>query len=171
MTSFLNFYALKYDYASYFLDDLEMALLTSRQDEDDVKVKAFSLVLRDAIKIWFQGLSADKKSNWNTLKEAFLAKYVTDNTPEKLWQSLTFLQQDSVGSYSAYKAQFLKLWSEWEASLPEGEKAPNFLQKERFLAGLSPVLQEKVRSKFPDSFDEARQMAKAKDRKMLFQSG
>ena len=76
-----------------------------------------------------------------------------------------------MGSYSAYEAQFLKLWSEWEASLPEGEKAPNFLQKERFLAGLSPVLQEKVRSKFSDSFDEARQMAKAKDRKMLFQSG
>ena len=56
------------------------------------------------------------------------------------------------------------------ASLPKGEKAPNFLQKERFLAGLSPVLQEKVRSKFPDSFDEARQIVKAKNHKMLFQS-
>ena len=91
MTSFSNFYGLKYKNASYFLDDLEMALLTSRRDEDDVKVKAFSLVLRDAAKIWFQGLSADKKSDWNTLKEAFLAKYVTDNTPKKLWQKLPFL--------------------------------------------------------------------------------
>ena len=61
-----------------------MALLTSRRDEDDVKVKAFSLVLRDAAKIWFQDLAANKKCNWSMLKEAFLAKYVTDNTPEKL---------------------------------------------------------------------------------------
>ena len=54
--------------------------------------------------------------------------------------------------------------------MPEGEKAPNFLQKERTLTGLSPVLQEKVRLKFLDSFDEAKQMAKAKDLKMKFQS-
>ena len=137
MTSFPNFYGLKYENASYFLDDLEMALLTSGRDEDNVKVRAFSLVLRDAAKTWFQGLFAEKKVNWNTLRETFLAKYVTDNTPEKLWQKLIFLQQDSVGSYSANEAQFLKLWGEWEASLPEGEKAPNFLQKEIFLAGLS----------------------------------
>ena len=104
------------------------------------------------------------------LKEAFLSKYVTNNTPEKLWQRLTCLQQDHLGSYSAYEAQFLKLWAEWEASLPEGERAPNFLQKERFLAGLSPVLQEKVRGKFPENFDEAKQWAKAKDRKLQFQA-
>lgn len=69
----------------YFLDDLKMALLTSRKDEDDVKMRAFSLVLRDAAKIWYQGLAAEKKANWATLKEAFLEKYVTDNTREKLW--------------------------------------------------------------------------------------
>ena len=108
MTSFPNFYGLKYENASYFLDDLEMALFTSRRDEDDVKAKAFSLVLRDAAKIWIQGLFVDKKSNWDTLKEAFLAKYVTDNTPEKLWQKLTVLQQDGIGSYSFYEAQFLR---------------------------------------------------------------
>ena len=108
----------------------------------------------------------DRKRDWDTLKETFLSKYVTDNSPEKLWQKLIYLQQDAIGSYLAYEAQFLKLWVEWEASLPEGEKAPNFLQKERFLAGLFLVLQEKVRGKFPENFDEAKQLAKAKDCKL-----
>ena len=82
MTSFPNFYGVKHENASYFLDDLEMALLTFGRDGNDVKIRAFSLVLRDAAKVWFQSLAADKKSDWNTLKEALLAKYVTDNTPE-----------------------------------------------------------------------------------------
>ena len=64
----------------------------------------------------------------------------------------------------------MKLWTEWEASLGEGERAPNFLQKERFLAGPNPLLQEKVRGKFPKTFDEAKQLARAKDRKLQFQA-
>ena len=39
-------------------------------------------------------------------------------------------------------------------SLLEGERAPNLLQRERFLVGLSPVLQEKVRGKFPENFEQ-----------------
>ena len=95
-------------------------------------------------------------------------KYVTDNTPEKLWQKVTYLQQDNLASYLVYEAKFVKLWAEWEASLNEGERAPNFLQKEGFLAGLNPLLQEKVRGKFPETFNEARQLARAKDRKLQF---
>ena len=64
----------------------------------------------------------------------------------------------------------MKLWTEWEASLNEGERAPNFLQKERFLAGLNPLLQEKVQAKFPETFEEARQLARAKDQKLQFQA-
>ena len=84
--------------------------------------------MRDEAKVWFQGLTAEQKANWATLKDSFLMKYVTDNTPEKLWQKLTCLQQDSLASYSAYEAQFMKLWAKWEASLGEGERDPNFLQ-------------------------------------------
>ena len=156
MLAFPKFYGRKHKNASYFLDDLEMALLAFGQDENEIKLRAFPLVLKDEAKIWFQGLPVAKKGDWDTLKETFLAKYVTDNSPEKLWQKLTYLQQDAIGSYSAYEAQFLKLWAEWEASLPEGEKAPNFLKKERFLAGLSLVLQDKVRGKFPKNFEETR---------------
>ena len=81
-----------------------------------------------------------------------------------------FGKQDTLGSSLAYKAQFLKLWSGWEASLPEGERAPNFLQKERFLTGLSLLLQDKIRGKFLENFEEDRQWAKLKDCKLQFQA-
>ena len=97
-------------------------------------------------------------------------KYVMNNTPKKLWQKLTCLQQDNLALYLAYEAQFMILWVEWEASLGERERAPNFLQKERFLAGLNPLLQEKVWGKFLETFDEAKQLAKAKYRKLQFQA-
>ena len=71
MTSFPNFYGVKYENASYFLDELEMALLTSGRDEDAVKLRAFPLVLREAAKIWFQGLPAAKKLTGLHLRKLF----------------------------------------------------------------------------------------------------
>ena len=62
------------------------------------------------------------------------------------------------------------MWTQWELSLPKGEGAPDFLKKEKFLAGLSPSLQEKVKGKFPESFEEAMQWAGLKDRKLQFQA-
>ena len=85
MMSFPNFHNKNYENASYFLDDLEMAFLALRRDEDEVNLRAFPLVMRDEAKFWFQGLTAEQKADWATLKESFLTKYVTDNTPEKLW--------------------------------------------------------------------------------------
>ena len=171
MTSFSYFYGRKHESAGNFLDDLEMAFLVSGRDDDEVKLKTFPLVLRDEAKTWFQGLPGIKKNDWDTLKETFLSRYANSSSPEKLWEKLTYLQQATIGSYAVYETQFLKLWNEWETSLPEGERAPNFLQKERFLAGLSPLLQEKVRGKFPENFEEAMHWAKTKDRKLQFQSG
>ena len=170
MMAFPNFHEKKSENTSYFLDDLEMAFLVSGRDEEEVKLRDFSLVMRDEAKIWFQGLTDEEKTDWDTLKETFLAKYETDNMPEKRWKKLTYLQQDNLESYSAYEAQFLKLWAQWEASLEEGERASNFLQKKRILAGLSPILQEKVRGKFSETFDEAKRLAKAKDQKLQFQA-
>lgn len=114
MMSLPYFYGIKGENANNFLDNLEMALLASRQDEDEVKVRAFALVLRDAAKTWYQGLAADKKIDWSALKTAFLEKYVTHKTPEKLWQRLCELHQNSVGSYPLYEANFIKLWVEWK---------------------------------------------------------
>ncbi|MCO5581471.1 hypothetical protein L7F22_035356 [Adiantum nelumboides] len=62
-----------------------------------------------------------------------------------------------------------KVWFQGLEEGRQGETAPNFLQKERFLAGLAPVLREKVTCKFPDSFEDALTWARLKDRKLQFQ--
>ena len=85
MMSFPNFHNNKYENASYFLDDLEMAFLASGRNEDEVKLRAFPLVMRDEAKTWFQGLTTKQKADWATLKDSFLMKYMMDNTPKKLW--------------------------------------------------------------------------------------
>lgn len=48
MMTFPYFYGNRGENANNFLDDLEMALLASRRDEDEVKARAFALVLREA---------------------------------------------------------------------------------------------------------------------------
>ena len=97
--SFPSFHGKNYENARYFLHDLEMAFLASWRDEDEVKLRAFPLVMRDEAKVWFQGLTAEQKADWATLKDSFVLKYVIDNTPEKLWQKLTCLQHDNLASY------------------------------------------------------------------------
>ena len=109
-----------------------MSFLASRWDEDEVKLRAFPLVMREKAKIWFQGLTAEQKVDWATLKESFLTKYVTDNTPEKLLQKLTCLQQDNLALYLSYEAQLMKLWIEWEASLERERELLNFSKRRDF---------------------------------------
>ena len=99
-----------------------------------------------------------------------MAKFGASNNPEELWQRLSSLTQSALDSYQAYETHFLILWPQWKLSLPEGDEVPDFLKKEKFLAGLSPSLQEKVKGKFPESFEEAMQWARLKDRKLQFQA-
>ena len=167
--AFPNFHGRERENASNFLDDLEMAFLVSGRDEDVVKLKDFPLVLREEAKSWFAGSLPEKKRSWEVLKDAFIAKFSAGNNPEELWRRLTSLRQTALDSYQAYETHFLTLWAQWELSLPEGEGAPDFLKKEKFLAGgLSPSLQEKVKGKFPENFEEAMQWARLKDRKLQF---
>ena len=72
MMAFPNFYGRKCENASYFLDDLEMAFLAFGRDGEEVKLRAFPLVLRDEAKVWFKGLPTDRRADWDTLKETFL---------------------------------------------------------------------------------------------------
>ncbi|MCO5590696.1 hypothetical protein L7F22_044671 [Adiantum nelumboides] len=167
--AFPNFHGRRGENAGNFLDDLEMAFLVSGREDEEIKLRAFPLVLREEAKVWFQDLDMGKQGNWEALKRAFLLRYSGDNNPEEIWRKLSKLQQASPDSYSEYETQFLELWTQWENSLPEGERAPNFLQKERFLAGLTPILREKVKCKFPESFKEALTWARLKDRKLQFQ--
>ncbi|MCO5552640.1 hypothetical protein L7F22_006155 [Adiantum nelumboides] len=168
--AFLNFFGKQYESACNFLDDLEMAFLVSGRDEEEVKLRAFPLVLKDSAKNWFQNVEPGRKTNWETLKETFLSKYGGLDNPEHLWHRISSLHQATSRTYLTYESQFLRLWAEWEASLAEGERAPNFLKKEKFLAGLFPDLQEKVKGKFPETFEEALQIARVKDRKLEYQT-
>ncbi|MCO5547440.1 hypothetical protein L7F22_000889 [Adiantum nelumboides] len=168
--AFPNFFGKQYESASNFLDDLEMAFLVSRRDEEEVKLRAFPLVLKDSAKNWFQNLEPGRKTNWETLKETFLLKYGGLDNPEHLWHRISSLHQATSRTYLTYESQFLRLWAEWEASLAEGERAPNFLKKVKFLAGLFPDLHEKVKGKFPETFEEALQIARVKDRKLEYQA-
>ncbi|MCO5598478.1 hypothetical protein L7F22_052575 [Adiantum nelumboides] len=117
--------------ASNFLDYLEMAFLISGRDSAKIKLRAFPLVLREEAKVWFQGLDEGRQGDWEVLKRAFLQRLHDDNNSEEIWRKLSQLQQASPDAYPAYEARFLKLWTQWEQILPEGERAPNFLQKER----------------------------------------
>ncbi|MCO5604752.1 hypothetical protein L7F22_058922 [Adiantum nelumboides] len=168
--AFPNFFGKQYESASNFLDDLEMAFLVFGRDEEEVKLRAFPLVLKDSAKNWFQNLEPRRKTNWETVKETFLSKYGGLDNPEHLWHRISSLHQATSRTYLTYESQFLRLWAEWEASLAEGERAPNFLKKEKFLAGLFPDLQEKVKGKFPETFEEALQITRVKDRKLEYQA-
>ncbi|MCO5553903.1 hypothetical protein L7F22_007429 [Adiantum nelumboides] len=117
-----------------------MDFLVSGREDEEIKLRAFPLVLCKEAKGWFQDLDVDKQGNWEALKRAFLLRYSDDKDPEEIWRKLSQLQQASPDSYSEYETQFLKLWTQWENNLPEGERTPNFLQKEIFLAGLTPIL-------------------------------
>ena len=101
MLAFPNFYGRKHENASHFLNDLEMALLASVRDEDEVKLIAFPLVLKDKAKTWFEGLPMAKRRDWDTFKDTFLAKYINESSPERLWEKLLQLQYDTLGLYSA----------------------------------------------------------------------
>ena len=140
--AFPSFHGRERENASNFLDDLEMAFLVSGRDEDVVKLRSFPLVLREEAKSWFAGLPAEKKrSCWEVLKDTFMAKFGAGNNPEELWRRFSSLRQSALDSYQAYETHFLTLWAQWELSLPEGEGAPDFPKKEKFLAGgLSPSL-------------------------------
>ncbi|MCO5611532.1 hypothetical protein L7F22_065785 [Adiantum nelumboides] len=165
-----NFFGKQYESASNFLDDLEMAFLVSGRDEEEGERLIGKLVLKDSAKNWFQNLEPGRKTNWETVKETFLSKYGGLDNPEHLWHRISSLHQATSRTYLTYESQFLRLWAEWEASLAEGERAPNFLKKEKFLAGLFSDLQEKVKGKFPETFEEALQIARVKDRKLEYQA-
>ena len=90
--AFPSFYGRENENASNFLDNLEIAFLVSRRDEDAVKLRAFPLVLQKEAKCWFADLPAERKRSWEVLKDAFMAKFGAGNNSEELWQRLSSLR-------------------------------------------------------------------------------
>ncbi|MCO5572322.1 hypothetical protein L7F22_026075 [Adiantum nelumboides] len=127
-----------------FLDNLEMAFLVSGRDDEATKLRAFPLT-------------------------AFIEEFRHLEPPEEIWRQLLELRQTSPNDYRSYEVKFSNLWEKWCASLGEGERASECLKKDCFLAGLYPILREKVKVKFPDTFEKAMAYAREKDRKLKFQ--
>ncbi|MCO5573934.1 hypothetical protein L7F22_027712 [Adiantum nelumboides] len=90
-------------------------------------------------------------------------------TSESFWGKVCELRQGSLFEYNVYEVQFVELWERWVASLRLGEAAPDFLKKDRFVAGLCPPLREKVKGRFPVTWMDARDIARLKERKIRYQ--
>lgn len=155
--------------AREFLDSLEMAHLIAGRDQEDVKLRAFPLVLRGGARSWYDTLGDETRATWANLCAAFNRKYGHGDTPEGLWQQLLQLRQTSLADFPSYETKFRELWDRWAASLHNHGGAPNFLKKERYVAGLVTTLREKVEAKFPHTFEEAHEIATTKYRKLDYQ--
>ncbi|MCO5580503.1 hypothetical protein L7F22_034371 [Adiantum nelumboides] len=167
--SFPTFYGHHDENARDFMDSLEMAHLMAGRDQEEVKLRAFPLVLKGEARVWYDALAPPSKATWPTLYGAFLNKYGQGNTPENLWRQLLQHRQGSLGDYNTYESKFTNLWERWAASLQGQGGAPNFLKRDKFVEGMFPTLKEKVEAKFPQTFEEAQEIATVKFKKLLYQ--
>ncbi|MCO5587348.1 hypothetical protein L7F22_041297 [Adiantum nelumboides] len=167
--SFPTFYGHHDENARDFMDSLEMAHLMAGRDQEEVKLRAFPLVLKGEARVWYDSLAPPSKATWPTLYGAFLNKYGQGDTPENLWKQLLQHRQGSLGDYNTYESKFTNLWERWAASLQGQGGAPNFLKRDKFVEGMSPTLKEKVEAKFPQTFEEAQEIATVKFKKLLYQ--
>ncbi|MCO5560190.1 hypothetical protein L7F22_013798 [Adiantum nelumboides] len=138
--------------AQEFLDNLEIACLVIGRDDDATRLRVFSLLMKAEAKVWFNTLLPTNRGDWAGLRVLFLAKFGGGGeTSESLW------------------GKFVELWEQWVASLRLGKAAPDFLKKDRFVAGLCLPLREKVKGRFPVTWMDARDIARLKERKIRYQ--
>ena len=164
--NFSSYHGAKGEGAEDFCDNFELVCITCGHDTDAMRLRAFPLVMKNEAKVWYNNLGDDNKETWAALRAAFLQRYQKGHTPEERWQKLSDLKMTSLEGYSKYEAKFVELWGLWVASLGEGEGAPDFLKKDKFLVGLCEPLRKKVRGKFPASYEEAIAIAKRKKKKI-----
>ncbi|MCO5595201.1 hypothetical protein L7F22_049240 [Adiantum nelumboides] len=74
--------------ATRYKNSLEMAHLMVGHDQEEVKLRALSLVLKGKAHVWYDSLAPLSKATWSTLYGDFLNKYGHGDTPEKLWKQL-----------------------------------------------------------------------------------
>ncbi|MCO5567740.1 hypothetical protein L7F22_021434 [Adiantum nelumboides] len=93
--SFPTFYGHHDENARDFMDSLEMAHLMAGRDQEEVKLRAFPLVLKGEARVWYDALAPPSKATWLALYGAFFNKYGQGNTPENLWKQLLQHRQGS----------------------------------------------------------------------------
>ncbi|MCO5574482.1 hypothetical protein L7F22_028267 [Adiantum nelumboides] len=129
---------------------------------DDVKygVSAYKKVIEAFGKV------TTFKANGSGLRMAFMQRFGACKTFEKLWERLCELRLVNVFEYGEYELEFTNLWDKWVATLAIGERAPDFLKRDCFVARLCPPLKDKVKARFPITFEAAREVARLKERKL-----
>lgn len=83
-----------------FLDNLEMAHLILRRDQEGVKLRAFPLVLEGEAHTWYESLNPNIKATYEGVLMAFTTKYGRVETPERLLQQLLQHKQSHLNDFS-----------------------------------------------------------------------
>ncbi|MCO5570562.1 hypothetical protein L7F22_024287 [Adiantum nelumboides] len=99
---------------------------------------------------------------------AFMQRFGTRETSKKLWEKLCELRLVNVFEYGEYELQFTDLWNKWVATLAIGKRAPDFLKRDCFVAGLCSSLKDKVKARFPVTFEAAREVVRLNERKLRY---
>lgn len=118
-------------------------------------VEVLACVVRRQALVWLDSLSAETRNNPEAVKEAFQEKYVKVKSAEALWRVLEGHRQAKIEDFEEYKAQFERLWHDWERRIQNPGAAADFLKRERFVSGLHPLLRVKVEENEPTTYADA----------------
>ncbi|MCO5560239.1 hypothetical protein L7F22_013850 [Adiantum nelumboides] len=121
---------------------------------------------------WEDG--GDAIADWGGLRMAFMQRFGAQETSKKLWKKLCELRLVIEFDYGKYELQFTDLWDKWVATLAIGERATDFLKRYSFVACLclplkDKALKDKVKARFPVTFEAAMEVARLKERKLRYQ--
>lgn len=151
-----------------FMDNFELSCLLLGKDDPSFLPRLFPLSLKGEAREWYNRMTMPIKKDWNSLKEAFLNRFSPKPTCEDLWKRLQQLQQGDLRGYDSYERSFLGLLIQLQTMWEREGRMPDMIIRETFVNGLFKTLQDKVRCKFPNTFDEALQIARAKNRKLMY---
>ncbi|MCO5588639.1 hypothetical protein L7F22_042596 [Adiantum nelumboides] len=166
--AFPTFHGRSDEDATDFMDNFEVACVVFGRDDDVSRLRLFPLLLKAEGRTWFNTLLSAVRADWGCLRMAFMQRFGAREASENLWERLCELRLVNVFEYGEYELQFTDLWDKWVATLAIGERAPDFLKRDRFVAGLCLPLRDKVKARFPVTFEAAWEVARLKERKLRY---
>ncbi|MCO5604261.1 hypothetical protein L7F22_058425 [Adiantum nelumboides] len=107
---------------------------------------------------------------WTTEEEEWLQAFAIIEELYPGYTVVSIQESEQMRRFEdGFHAKFTDLWDKWVATLAIGERALDFLKRDRFVAGLCPPLKDKVKARFPVTFEVAREVAHLKERKFRYQ--
>ncbi|MCO5595574.1 hypothetical protein L7F22_049619 [Adiantum nelumboides] len=104
------------------MDSLEMAHLMMGRDQEEVKLRAFPLVLKDEARVWYDSLAPPSKATWPTLYGVFLNKRVPSTN--EIPKILKGLHEEACGGHFSHELTLKKVllagyvWPSMHADVP-----------------------------------------------------